>query len=222
MEKLKISNDIIDITDIKQEDALLKISFVGPENLTGLDLSKIDLLTEGGLTCRVFEGYTTIYRISDNVVILSNDGSVYIEPVAPIVPDPSPYVPTLEETKNLKILELNAVCESKIIGGFMSSAFDGTTQVLYDSKITDQSRVNGLVSIAQLRLLGFTTEIIKWKNANESECTEWTPNQMLALGLDMKRHIENATEKYDSLKVYINSRTNIDDVQQVTWDFIVP
>lgn len=40
-----------------------------------------------------YHGYTTLYRdIDENTVILSNDGSVYVEPE-----QPEPYVPTEEE-----------------------------------------------------------------------------------------------------------------------------
>lgn len=52
-----------------------------------------------------YEGYTTIYKELEDGFILSNDGSVYVEPevpeiVDPIIPDPEePIVPapTLEE-----------------------------------------------------------------------------------------------------------------------------
>lgn len=45
------------------------------------------------MTGDIYYGYTTLYRdVDENTVILSNDGSVYVEPE-----QPEPYVPTEEE-----------------------------------------------------------------------------------------------------------------------------
>lgn len=124
---------------------------------------------------------------------------------------------TLNDFKTLKIQKMNEICNQEIIKGFMSTAFDGVTPILYDSKITDQSRINGLVAIAQLRLMGLSSEQIKWKNASQDVCEEWQPEQMLQLGLDLKRHVEHNIEIYDNLKVYINGLTEIEEINSVVW-----
>lgn len=133
----------------------------------------------------------------------------------------APYGASLEEVKALKIQQMNDICQQEITKGFMSAAFDGVTPLLYDSKITDQSRINGLVAIAQLRLMGLSAEPIKWKNANQAVCEEWQPEQMLQLGLDLKRHIEANIETYDNLKVYIGGLEDIEAVNNVSWGEVI-
>lgn len=133
----------------------------------------------------------------------------------------SPIGANLEQVKELKIQQIKDFCEQEIINGFTSKAFDGVTEFPYDCKITDQSQVNGLVSIAQLRIMGLTDEPIKWKNSNQLVCEVWTPEQMLQLGLDLKRHVESKIQQKDNLKGYINTLTTIDEVNNVTWETVV-
>ncbi|WP_333860813.1 DUF4376 domain-containing protein [Clostridium sp.] len=136
---------------------------------------------------------------------------------------PSKPVLTLDEIKQNKINEMNTACQNAIINTFQSTAFDRTTIEDYSCELTDQSRINGLVTIAQLRLSNLTTEPINYyKNKEADKCTEWQPKNMLDLGLDLKRHIEKNTNKYEDLKIYINSLNSIEEVQKITWDTVIP
>ena len=74
---------------------MLKITFPDITDLSDLDLSEIEVLTAGGVTCATLAGYTTIYKSDGNIITLSNDGSVYTEPTPPV--EPEPYIPTEEE-----------------------------------------------------------------------------------------------------------------------------
>ena len=49
----------------------------------------ITLITTGGVEADTLTGYNTVYRQIDKTVWLSNDGSVYQEPVP--TPEPDPY-----------------------------------------------------------------------------------------------------------------------------------
>lgn len=129
----------------------------------------------------------------------------------------------LDNIKQQKINEMNLACQNAIISTFQSTAFDGVTMEDYACELTDQSRINGLVAIAQLRLANLTTEPINYyKNKEAIKCTEWQPKNMLDLGLDLKRHIEKNTNHYEDLKIYINSLNSIEEVQKVTWDTVIP
>ncbi len=96
MEKIKIQDEEIDIVSISVKSVnLLVIEFPKGIELTGKNLSVIEVLTAGGVSCATMKGYTTIYRVDGTIIILSNDGSIYTEPEPSI--DPEPYVPTEEE-----------------------------------------------------------------------------------------------------------------------------
>lgn len=111
MEKIKILELEYEIVSIMENKNLLSIEFKLEMDFTGLDTSIIELYTNGGIKCREFIGFSTIYKQSGTEIIFSNDGSVYVEPIIPEpVPEPEPYVPTEEElaeqSRQLKISEL--------------------------------------------------------------------------------------------------------------------
>lgn len=82
-------------------------------------------------------------------------------------------MPTLDDIKQQKRDEMNLACQNAIINTFQSTAFNGTTVEDYSCELTDQSRINGLVTIAQLRLANLTTEPINYyKNKEVIKCTE--------------------------------------------------
>jgi hypothetical protein len=97
MEKVRIQDIIYEIKSIKEHGSLLEIEFNTNIDLSNVDLTSIDVLTEGNVKCRSFNEYTTIYKTSDNLIILSNDGSIYVE-LAIIVPEIiETHIPTEEE-----------------------------------------------------------------------------------------------------------------------------
>ena len=228
MDKVKILDTAHHILYINEQPPLLEIKFLNSPDLTEVDLSVIQLLNQHNTLCRTFKGYTTIYRQNSNHVILSNNRSVYKKPKSNELIDPDDpnnvptQIPTLDDEKTMKIKELNQICNNEITSGFMSNCFDGVNTLPYDCKITDQSRINGLVSVALLVINGLSNESIKWKNSNQTVCEIWAPQQIMGLALDMKRHIERNIERYDSLKEYIYTLTSIDDVKSVKWTTPIP
>ncbi|WP_313559080.1 DUF4376 domain-containing protein [Ruminiclostridium cellobioparum] len=125
----------------------------------------------------------------------------------------------IEVVRDAVIESMNQECERRILSGFTSEAFENGTEKHYDCEMTDQSRIYGLVSIAQLRIAGLSTEILKWKGTGELECYEWSPEQMLTLGLDLKRHIQDITDRFYSIRIYILApERTIEELEAITWD----
>ena len=125
----------------------------------------------------------------------------------------------IEVVRAAVIESMNQECAKRILAGFMSKAFDGETEKHYDCEMTDQSRIAGLVSIAQLRIAGLSTEILKWKASGELECYEWTPDQMLTLGLDLKRHIQDITDRFYVIRIYaLDPDRTIVELEAIAWD----
>lgn len=128
----------------------------------------------------------------------------------------------IEVVRAAAIESMNQECAKRILSGFTSNAFDGVTEKHYDCEMTDQSRIAGLVSIAQLRLSGLSAEPLKWKGTGELECYEWTPEQMLTLGLDLKRHIQNITDRFYAIRVYaLTPERSIEELEAITWNLEV-
>jgi hypothetical protein len=120
MEKVKIDNLEFEIVGLDKRGKLLSIMFNEIVSLIGLDLSSIEVYTSGGVFCTTLIGFSTIYKGNGTECItLSNDGSVYMEPVEP---DPvEPYVPTPEQlllsTQEKKLVEVSSICQKTIYAG---------------------------------------------------------------------------------------------------------
>lgn len=77
-------------------DHVIELDGIADAPTTGFTTWRMDGVTRLG----DFSGYTTIYRVLDNAVQLSDDGSVYVEPE---VPEPGEPQSTQEE--RIKALE---------------------------------------------------------------------------------------------------------------------
>jgi len=140
------------------------------------------------------------YKFIDNQLVKNEN---YINPVS------------LDMLKEIKINEFSTECQNDIMIGFLSEAKD--CEKLYDCEITDQTRISGLVQLAQLKLLGIIDEPIKWKAKNEPSCYEFTPAEILQLGVDLKKHIENVTDKFYSLRTQILNCSSEDELDLIKW-----
>ena len=107
---------------------MIKIKFCGESDTKTISFSRENnhVVTLGGLTDAPttgfttwrmdgvtqlgdFSGYTTVYRVLDNAIQLSDDGSVYVEPE---VPEPGKPQPTAEEKeKTLIKAQIQALSE---------------------------------------------------------------------------------------------------------------
>lgn len=74
MDKIITEEGIYDINSIVHNGNILRISLVGNNTPTKFD--RIDVSTQSGDIYATFEGYTTIYSHDDNILELSNDGTV--------------------------------------------------------------------------------------------------------------------------------------------------
>ena len=67
--------------------------------------SGFHLINDVGSVYGKYEDFTTLYKEIEGSFVLSNDGSVYVEPEP--VPEPEPYEPSLEEVQEAKVQEMN-------------------------------------------------------------------------------------------------------------------
>ena len=85
----------------------MTIKFPQPTDLSGKNLSTIELLTADGILCATITGYKNIYRVRGNTITLSKDAAPYVPD--PVVPDP--IVPSPEDpgpsALDLKIDEID-------------------------------------------------------------------------------------------------------------------
>lgn len=74
--KINASDEIREVTFSRHSEHVIELGGIADAPTTGFTTWRMDGVTQLG----DFSGYTTIYRVLDNAVQLSNDGSVYVEP----------------------------------------------------------------------------------------------------------------------------------------------
>lgn len=108
MEKVRIKKKEYDIEGIEKDGNLLKIMFSSETDNIKF-AGTMDLLTAGGELEATICGYTTVYKVDGSTVVLSNDGSVYTEPVS----EPDPVTPELTEEQKQEQERLAKITETK-------------------------------------------------------------------------------------------------------------
>lgn len=88
--KINASDEIREVTFSRHSEHVIELGGITDAPTTGFTTWRMDGVTQLG----DFSDYTTVYRILDNAVQLSDDGSVYVEPKPE---DPQPPQPTEEE-----------------------------------------------------------------------------------------------------------------------------
>ena len=97
--KINASDEIREVTFSRHSEHVIELGGIADAPTTGFTTWRMDGVTQLG----DFSGYTTVYRILDNAVQLSDDGSVYVESEVPDTPEPGDPQPT--QLERIKALE---------------------------------------------------------------------------------------------------------------------
>lgn len=170
-----------------------------------------------------YDGYTTVYRDDGetakyNGYQLSNDGSVYIAPPLPEpIPEPEPYVTTLEEVQEQKIAEMNMVQQSVIRTGVQVTLSDGTEEHF---TLTDQD---------QTSLMGLQTQVasgadnIPWHTSDQSQHCKYYSNADMALIVSAAiQHVTFHVTYFRDLRIYVRALETKEDVEAVYYGMEIP
>lgn len=162
-----------------------------------------------------YSDYTTVYREIEGGAQFSNDGSVYIEPEP--IPEPEPYVPTLEEVQEQKVIEINNVQQAVIAQGIDVTLTDGTTEhfTLTDH---DQTSLMGLQSqVAQ------GAEQIPWHTSDQSEhCKFYSNADMALITTAAMSCVTWHVTYFRDLRIYIRSLQTKEEVESVVYGMDIP
>ena len=204
-----LSNNLVQITfdeDLKPSNKIL---------LSGFEvLNEHNLENQSG---EYYYAYNTVYReIDENTVILSNDESIYAENSDNDYVDTSDdlttiegYVPTLEESKEIKINALSKICNQSIVNG-VDVNIDGEIEH-FSYKDEDQ------VNIKEIFDLAMQTQVPLYYHADGKSCKKYTVEQIVNI------YATNATNKmhhityFNQLKLYVESLESKDEVNVVEY-----
>ena len=156
------NTDTVEASVKKLGEHLIQIS--GAE----VNLSGFHLLNDAGNVFGKYDGFKTLYKENEDSYILSNDGSVYVEPVEP-EPMPVPE-PTLDEVKEAKVAEMNKAQQDAIQSGVDVTLSDGSVEHF---SLTDHD---------QTSLVGLQTQVasgeenIPWHTSDETKHCKFYSN----------------------------------------------
>lgn len=162
-----------------------------------------------------YHGYTTLYRKLEGGFILSDDGSVYVEPEP--APEPEPYEPTLEEIQEAKVAEMNAAQQAAISAGIDIELTDGRVEHF---TLTDHD---------QTSLMGLQTQVaagmeqIPWHTADESEpCKFYSAKDMTIITAAAMQAVTWHVTYFRDLRIYIRSLRDKESVDAVYYGMPLP
>lgn len=219
-EKVLLKDDnTYDFDDISVYFNLMTINFDKNVDMSSLleDMSIFDtifILTRGGTKCAEYTNYNTVYKKDEesNILVLSNDGSVYVEPEEPDYPDPiipEPVEPTLEEVKAQKIEEISKTCNQNIIHGVYME-IDGE-QKLFSYKTEDQSNLLNAVQLV------ISTQMSMPYHADGCTCRLFTPEEITTLYIKEMTNLTHHQTYTNQLKLYINTLETKEEVNAVLY-----
>lgn len=191
----KVSEHVIEITGVE------------------INLSGFHIIKNTGSVFGKYENYTTLYREIESGFQLSNDGSVYVEPEP--VPEPEPYEPTLEELKEQKISEVGSVCKETIYAGVDVELPTGSTEH-FSLKEEDQINLFG----KQAQITAGVTQLEYHQDGHP--CRYYTVEEMTAIITAAMQFVSYHTTYCNSLYTWINSVTDKEDLQGITYGVSIP
>lgn len=133
-----------------------------------------------------------------------------IPPAGWVRGEPPPYVPTLEDLKAAKWVEIKSARDAMEFGGF---TWNNST---FDSDSMSQSRIQGAAQLATLAMLNSQAFSIAWTLADNTVRT-MSGADMIAAGQAMGVHIATAHEIGRTLRDLIEAAASAEDLELVTW-----
>lgn len=193
----KISSHVIELRGVEQ-------------NLSGFNVVK-----ENGAVYGKYVDYTTLYREIQGGFLLSNDGSVYVEPEP--IPEPEPYEPTLEEVQEQKVAEMNGIQQQVVANGCEVQLSDGTKE-RFTLTTNDQLSLNSL-SVKALEGMS----IIPWHPADESvHCKFYSEADMKTITDTCMNWVAYHVTYFRDLRIYIRSLTDKETIKAIQYGDDIP
>lgn len=139
------------------------------------------------------------------------------EPEPTPEPEPEPYEPTLEDSQEAKVAEMNMAQQGIIATGVDVVLTDGTTEH-FTLEDHDQTSLVGLQS-----QVAAGEENIPWHTSNEAEhCKFYSNKDMKKITATAMAYVTWHVTYFRDLRIYIRSLESKEDVEKVTYGMDIP
>lgn len=215
-EKIKLSNGAIyDIVGIYYLWNLIRIEFDASVDINPLvsgDTSifdSIQILTRSGRVSGTHENYSTIYNHYQNTIILSNDHSVYTEPVEKPDEPIEIYTPTIDEIKNVRISSLSHICNKNIVDG-IDIDINGNTEH-FSFTLEDQNNIKNALDLA------IQTNMNVPLHCDGGNCKLYTPEQVTSIYISLMTNLTHHQTYFNQMKQYILTLEDEDIISGISY-----
>lgn len=205
--KYHSEEDLYKINLKKVSSNVIHITGDFPIKTNGFEIYKDNLLLGN------YTSYTSIYRIIENGVEFSNDGSIYIEPSPTPIAPPTPL--SLEEVKATKKKEITSVCDQTIYSGINVTFSDNHTEHF---SLTEKDQINLLATKDQLESGSTQLEY----HQDGQLYRYYTPEEINKIIDEAFFHIGYHRAYCNGLNVWIASSSTVDDVQLISYGADIP
>ena len=203
------NTDTVEASVKKLGEHLIQIS--GAE----MNLSGFHLLNDAGSVFGKYDGFKTLYKENEDSYILSNDGSVYVEPIEP-GPTPEPEI-SLDEVKEAKVAEMNDIQQKLIAQGVDVTLSDRSTEHF---SLTERDQTS-LVGLQAQVAIG--AENIPWHTSDEDEhCKFYSNADMAKITSSALSYVTWHVTYFRDLRIFIRSLESKEEVEQVTYGMNIP
>lgn len=226
-EKVKINGVVYEIDNIRyMRRNLLYIWFDEsvnvPEFTEDMFIEPIELLTRGGDVSGVIEGFTTIYSMKPHSIVLSNDGTIFIEPVIddgqPIVEnnsiDENPPTIDIPKLRDEKISEIKSVCDTYITDGVDVEVEDGYQHFSYT--LEDQTNIKDAFDLAVQTGLGVPY------HCDGQGCKLYSADDIVKIFVAEKINLTYHTTYFNQLRQYIMTLEDADAIRAIYYGIELP
>ncbi len=218
-----LANESIMEADISLEGHRVQLTFKVPISTitTMIALGFQELNEKNQMVMSDFSKHRYLYHeeVPDHVFIITDDPTDewHEQPFVPGPPAPEPYIPTLEEIKEMHISELNSIMETMVSEGTDVTLKDGSVEH-FTFTVHDQ------ISLASLRALAEAgAEKIPWHTADHSEfCKYYDAEDMLLITDAALSYVTYMVTLFRDERIWIESMDNKEDVLAVTFPQIPP
>lgn len=176
-----------------------------PVKTAGFQIYKDNLLLGN------YASYTYIYKIIENGVEFSNNGSIYTAP-SPAAP---PSLPSLEELKTAKKQEITSACDQAISSGIDVVFADHHTEHF---SLTEKDQINLLAAKNQLESGSSRLEY----HQDGHLYRYYTPEEMAMIIHAAFSHIGYHRAYCNGLNMWITSSATLDDIQAISYGTDIP
>lgn len=163
-----------------------------------------------------YTGYNTVYREIEGSVQFSDDGSVYTAPPEPgSGPEPEPYVPTLDEVKEMKKQEIYAAYQIVKATGVEVKISTGTERFpLKDENLT-------FLFGKQMEVTSGNKELISYQDAQD-RCKFYTRGDMQTIINSAFAFVDYQTTYRNNLCEWVDECQRIPEVEKISYGVEIP